>query len=81
MAKAYIAQLDQTHAFRKPIVTKIELDRAFFPAEEYHQDFLTLHPSYPYIVYNDLPKIHDLKQLIPELYRESPVLTKPLKQF
>jgi peptide-methionine (S)-S-oxide reductase len=81
VAKAYIAQLDQTHAFRKPIVTRIEADKAFFPAEEYHQDFLTRHPSHPYIVYNDLPKIQDLKQLIPELYRDSPVLTQPLKRF
>ena len=74
VAKAYIAQLDQAHAFKKPIVTKIEADRPFYPAEKYHQDFLTRNPTYPYIVYNDLPKIEDLKRLLPEVYRATPVL-------
>lgn len=74
VAKAYIAQLDQAHAFKKPIATKIEPDRAFYPAESYHQDYLTRHPSEPYIAFNDLPKIEDLKRLIPELYRATPVL-------
>jgi peptide-methionine (S)-S-oxide reductase len=74
VAKKYIAQLDQTHAFRTPIVTKIELDRPFYPAEGYHQDFLTRNPSYPYIAINDLPKIEDLKRLVPDLYRATPQL-------
>ena len=74
VAKAYIAQLDQAHAFKKPIVTKIEPDRTFYPAETYHQDFLTRNPTYPYIAINDLPKIEDLKRLLPELYRVQPVL-------
>jgi peptide-methionine (S)-S-oxide reductase len=74
VAKAYIAQLDQAHAFKKPIVTKIEPDRAFYPAENYHQDFLTRNPRNPYIAINDLPKIEDLKRLLPELYRATPVL-------
>ena len=74
VAKAYIAQLDQLHAFKKPIVTKIEPDRTFYPAENYHQDFLTRNPRYPYIAINDLPKIEDLKRLLPELYRATPVL-------
>jgi peptide-methionine (S)-S-oxide reductase len=43
-------------------------------AEDYHQDFLTKHPTYPYIVYNDLPKIDDLKHTFPDLYRADPVL-------
>jgi peptide-methionine (S)-S-oxide reductase len=73
-AKAYIAQLDQAHVFDAPIVTRIEPDRAFYPAEGYHQDFLTRNPTYPYIVYNDLPKIAALKQLFPDLYRAEPVL-------
>jgi peptide-methionine (S)-S-oxide reductase len=73
-AKAYIAQLDQAHAFASPIVTRIEPGRAFYPAEAYHQDFLTLHPTYPYIVFNDLPKIENLKRLFPTLYRAEPVL-------
>jgi len=74
VAQAYIAQLNQVHAFRKPIVTRIEADRAFYPAENYHQDFLTRNPRYPYIAINDLPKIEDLKRLLPELYRLAPVL-------
>jgi peptide-methionine (S)-S-oxide reductase len=74
VAKAYIAQLDQTHTFKKAIVTKIEPGRAFYPAEGYHQDFLTRNPTYPYIVVNDLPKIGDLKRILPEVYRAAPVL-------
>jgi len=74
VAKAYIAQLDQAHAFKKPIVTKIEPDRPFYPAEGYHQDYLTRNPSNPYIAINDLPKIEDLKRLSPDLYRVAPVL-------
>jgi len=74
VAKAYIAQLDQLHTFKKPIATKIEPDRTFYPAESYHQDFLTRNPRYPYIAINDLPKIEDLKRLLPELYRATPVL-------
>jgi peptide-methionine (S)-S-oxide reductase len=74
VAKAYIAQLDQAHAFKKPIVTKIEPDRTFYAAENYHQDFLTRNPTYPYIMINDLPKIDDLKKLFPDVYRSAPVL-------
>jgi peptide-methionine (S)-S-oxide reductase len=74
VAKAYIAELDRAHAFGAPIATTIEPGRTFFPAEDYHQDFLFHNPSYPYIVYNDLPKIQRLKQLFPELYRDNPVL-------
>jgi len=74
VAQAYIAQLDQTHAFKKPIATRIELDRAFYPAEAYHQDFLVRNPTSPYIVFNDLPKVADLKRLFPEAYRTTPVL-------
>ena len=55
-------------------MTKIEADRPFYPAESYHQDFLTRHPKYPYIVVNDLPKVEDLKRFFAELYRASPVL-------
>jgi peptide-methionine (S)-S-oxide reductase len=74
VAKAYIAQLDQARAFKKRIVTTIEMGREFYPAEKYHQDFLVLNPTYPYIVYNDLPKIANLKRLLPDLYREKAVL-------
>ena len=74
VAKAYIAQLDRTHVFKKPIVTTIEMGRAFYTAEKYHQDFLVRNPRHPYIAYNDLPKIENLKRLFPDLYRAAPVL-------
>jgi peptide-methionine (S)-S-oxide reductase len=74
IAKAYIAQLDQAHTYPAPIVTKIEGDKPFYAAEAYHQDFLVRNPTYPYIVYNDLPKVEDLKRLFPAVYRPDPVL-------
>lgn len=76
VAQAYIAQLDASKAFDKPIVTKVEMGKAFYPAESYHQDFLTENPSYPYIVINDLPKVAQLKKLFPDQYRAEPVLVK-----
>jgi peptide-methionine (S)-S-oxide reductase len=79
VAKAYIAQLDQAHVFKKAIVTRIEPGRDFYPAEGYHQDFLTENPTYPYIVINDLPKIEDLKHLFPDLYRAAPVLVAGMR--
>jgi peptide-methionine (S)-S-oxide reductase len=74
LAEAYIAQLNQAHVFDAPVVTKIEAGRDFYPAEDYHQDFLTRNPRYPYIVINDLPKIETLKRLFPDVYRATPVL-------
>jgi peptide-methionine (S)-S-oxide reductase len=74
IAKAYIAQLTQARTFRAAIATTIELDRAFYAAEAYHQDYLTRHPGDPYIAFNDLPKIQDLKRLFPDVYRQQPVL-------
>jgi len=74
VAKAYIAQLDAAHVFGAAIVTRIEPGRAFFPAEAYHQDFLYRNPTYPYIVFNDLPKVASLKRLFPQQYRSDPVL-------
>lgn len=74
VAKAYMAQLNQARIFRAAIVTKIEMDRPFYEAEGYHQDYLTRNPRDPYIVINDLPKIADLKRLFPALYRPTPVL-------
>src|SRR5262249_4393122 len=73
IASAYIAQLEQAHVFGRPIVTKLEPLSGFYPAEDYHQDFLVLHPSYPYIVFNDLPKLDNLKQVFPGYYRDTPV--------
>ncbi len=77
-ASAYIAQLDEAGLFSGPIVTTIEPFKAFYPAEQYHQDFLTLNPTWPYIVFHDLPKIAALKQLFPEAYRDEPVLVGTL---
>jgi peptide-methionine (S)-S-oxide reductase len=74
VARAYVEQLDKAHAFDGKIVTEIEPDRTFYPAEAYHQDYLTLHPRRPYIVFNDLPKIENLKRLFPSDYRSDPVL-------
>src|SRR5436305_2161327 len=74
IAKAYVAQLTRGNVFREPIVTRIEPLKGFYPAEDYHQDFLIHHPTYPYIVRNDLPKIDALKRVYPEVYRETPVL-------
>ncbi len=77
-ARAYIAELDATGRFEGSIVTTIEPFEAFYPAEQYHQDFLTLNPSWPYIVVHDLPKIEALKALFPEYYRDEPVLVGQL---
>ena len=74
IAEAYTTQLNAARAFSAPVVTTIERDRTFYPAEDYHQDYLTRHPREPYIMINDLPKIEDLKRLFPELYRAEPVL-------
>ena len=74
IAKAYIAQLDQAHVFDRPLVTRVEPGRTFYPAEEYHQDFLAQNPTHPYIRINDLPKIDELKRLFPDAYRSQAVL-------
>jgi peptide-methionine (S)-S-oxide reductase len=79
IAQSYIAELDKTKVFSGPVVTTLEPFKAFYPAEDYHQDFLTLNPTYPYIVYNDLPKVANLKQIFPSLYRDTPVLVSEVK--
>jgi len=76
IAQAYIAQLGKAKVFNAPIVTKIEDFKGFYPAEQYHQNYLVLHPDSPYIAINDLPKITYLKQMFPDLYRSDPVLLK-----
>ena len=74
VATAYIAQLSAAKVFPRPIVTHVEDYKGFFPAEGYHQNFLTLNPDYPYIVYNDLPKVADLKKVFPTQYADKPTL-------
>jgi peptide-methionine (S)-S-oxide reductase len=68
IARAYIAQLDQAHVFRNPIVTEVTKLPGFYTAEDYHQHYATLHPHDPYIVVNDAPKVANLRSLFPELY-------------
>ena len=70
--ETYIAQLTQTKAYSRPIVTQVVPLQAFFTAEAYHQDYAILHPHEPYIVFNDLPKVEHLKAKFPELYKEYP---------
>ena len=77
IADAYIAQLNAANVFGASLVTKTDADRGFFPAEDYHQDYLDLNPTASYIVTNDIPKIDALKQMFPDLYREQPVLVHP----
>jgi peptide-methionine (S)-S-oxide reductase len=74
VARAYVDQLQAAAIFSAPIVTTIESNKTFYPAEAYHQDFLTKNPDYPYIVINDLPKVENLKRLYPDLYQATPVL-------
>jgi peptide-methionine (S)-S-oxide reductase len=75
IAKAYVAQLDTAKVFGKPIVTKTAtMKAAFYPAEAYHQDYATLHPNNPYIVFNDAPKVENLKRMFPDAFRDKPVL-------
>jgi peptide-methionine (S)-S-oxide reductase len=76
VAEAYIAQLNSAKVYGKPIVTKIGPLQGFFAAEAYHQDYLTLHPNQPYIAFNDLPKIQNLKKLFAENYIEKPTLVR-----
>lgn len=76
VAKAYLAELNQSHRFSAPLVTTIEENATFYPAENDHQDFLNNHPDYPYIVINDLPKLQQLKKSFPALWSTAPVLVK-----
>jgi peptide-methionine (S)-S-oxide reductase len=72
IAESYVAQLARDKAFPRPIVTRVDPLKVFYPAEGYHQDFYLKNPAYPYIVINDLPKIRNLKALFPGDYQESP---------
>jgi peptide-methionine (S)-S-oxide reductase len=68
VAQAYIDQLQAAHSFPQPIVTTLTPLQGFYPAEDYHQDYAVHHPDNPYIAFNDLPKLSDLKQDLPDLY-------------
>jgi peptide-methionine (S)-S-oxide reductase len=79
VAEAYIAQLNAAKTWKKPIVTKISSLQGFFPAEDYHQDYLTLHPNQPYIAINDLPKVENLKKIFAQNYSDKPALVSSAK--
>ena len=70
IAESYIQQLDQAKAFSDKIVTQVVPLKAFYEAEGYHQNYLVNHPNEPYIVYNDMPKLANLRKVLPELYKE-----------
>jgi len=74
VADAYIAQLNAAKVYNKPIVTRVETLQGFFPAEAYHQDYLTRHPNEPYITHYDLPKIRNLQKVFASNYIEKPTL-------
>jgi peptide-methionine (S)-S-oxide reductase len=82
IAKDYIDQLNKMQIFKNKIATKIELGKTFYPAEDYHQDYLEHNPMKPYIIFNDLPKIKNLEKLFPQLYKATPSLTnQSVKDF
>ena len=72
-AAGYIAQLGDSGLLHRRITTTLEPLHGFYPAEDYHQDYLIHHPDSLYIVANDAPKITALHRLYPELYRDAPV--------
>jgi peptide-methionine (S)-S-oxide reductase len=76
VAQAYLGQLKRANLWKRPIVTRIERAQGFYPAEGYHQDYLTRNPNAPYIRINDMPKLVALKQLYPQYWREKPVLVR-----
>jgi peptide-methionine (S)-S-oxide reductase len=79
VAQAYVAQLDKASVFKRKVVTQINPLAGFYPAEAYHQDYATLHPGNPYIYYNDLPKVENLKTMFSDVYRDKPVLVNVAK--
>ena len=70
VAGAYIKQLDAAKVFPAPIVTRIDELKAFYAAEDYHQDFMKKNPLHPYILFHDAPKVTALKKEMPTLYRD-----------
>lgn len=75
VARGYIDQLNRAKTFGRSLATTVEPSKPFYPAETYHQDFLTLNPDHPYIVVNDLPKVANLKKRFPARYQAAAVLT------
>jgi peptide-methionine (S)-S-oxide reductase len=76
IAESYIAQLEKSHVFSRPIVTRVDPLKGFYPAEDYHQDYLYHNPGVPYIAMFDIPKVQNFKRTFPELYSGRPVLAR-----
>jgi peptide-methionine (S)-S-oxide reductase len=76
VAEAYVRQLNGAHVFTKPVATTVVPLKGFYPAEDYHQNFLARNPDYPYIVVNDLPKLRALKAEFPELLKATAAAKK-----
>jgi len=74
IADSYIAELNAAKVYSKPIVTRVDMAKGFYPAEAYHQDYLVRHPEQPYIVFHDLPKVRNLKKMFADYYVEKPTL-------
>jgi peptide-methionine (S)-S-oxide reductase len=77
IASDYIAQLTGAKVFSQPIVVRLDPEKPFYKAEDYHQDFLVRNPDYPYIAINDVPKVQNLQALFPQFYRATPVTVLP----
>jgi peptide-methionine (S)-S-oxide reductase len=80
VARSYIEQINRSKTFGRDLATTVEPAKVFYPAENYHQDFLTENPKNSYIIINDLPKIGELKRLFPTAYSASPVLVRTAAQ-
>lgn len=76
IATAYVEQLGEAGSFARPIVTELSNLNAFYPAEDYHQDYAFLHPESLYIVWNDLPKVEHLKEMFLDVWRDQPKLVR-----
>lgn len=76
VALAYIAQLNSSGVYSKPLATTLEDQKTFYPAEGYHQNYLTLHPEAPYIAINDQPKVANLAKVFADHYADNPVLVQ-----
>lgn len=74
VVESYVDQLDETGLFAAPIATEVSSIETFYPAEAYHQDYAFYHPNQPYIVWNDLPKVENLKAMFPDVWRDEPRL-------
>ena len=70
MAESYIVQLNGSHLYSKPIVTQVQKLKAFYRAEDYHQNYAELHPDQPYIAINDAPKVVNLKKSFPQFFTD-----------